>query len=175
MKREVAVKKIFKLLVLSLMLMQPAKGQVDFPVSSSFSYLKGSSAAGLSTDWMKAGFDDSSWNQGPAPIRYGDGTGGTLLDDMQNSYSVVYMRNTFTASGIDLLGDLQLLVEYDDGFVVWINGSRVFSVNAPSVLSHDGLASDLHESGSVESFELDPDSLYPPGRREHPGHSGLQL
>ncbi|TFH27474.1 MAG: T9SS type A sorting domain-containing protein [Bacteroidia bacterium] len=158
MKREVTVKKIFKLLVLSLMLMQPAKGQVDFPVSSAFSYLKGSSAAGLSADWMKAGFDDSSWNRGQAPIRYGDGTGGTLLEDMQNNYTGVYMRSTFAASSIDLLDDLEILADYDDGFVVWINGSRVLSVNAPSVLSHDGLASDLHESGVAESFELDPDT-----------------
>lgn len=157
MKREVVVKKFLIFFVLSILPLQFIKGQVDFPMGSSFSYLKGSAAVGLSSDWMKAGFDDSSWSQGPAPCRYGDGTGGTLLDDMQNNYTVLYMRTTFAATGIDLLDDLLLLADYDDGFVVWINGSRVLSINAPYVLSHDEVASDLHESGAVENFELDPD------------------
>jgi len=158
MKHKVAVKKLFFLLVLSLILKQSAIGQITFPLNSSFRYLKGSEAALLSSSWMNEDFDDSSWSEDSAPFRYGDGMGGTLLADMQNSYTVVYMRSTFTATGIDLLDDIQLSANYDDGFVVWINGSRVLSVNAPTVLSYDGLASDLHESGSLEGFKLDPDS-----------------
>jgi len=157
MKRKVAVKNIFILLVLSLLLKQSAIGQVVFSLNSSFQYLKGSEAASLSSSWMSRDFDDSSWSPDAAPFWYGDGMGGTLLADMQNSYTVVYMRSTFTATGIDLLDDIQLFANYDDGFVMWINGYRVLSVNAPSVLSHDGLATDLHESGSLESFEIDPD------------------
>lgn len=153
-----AVKKVCFLLVFALLLKTSVTGQVSFPLNSSFRYLKGSEAASLSSAWMNTDFDDSSWSQAQAPLRYGDGIGGTLLTDMQNSYSVVYMRSTFTATGIEFLDDIQVYANYDDGFVVWINGSRVLTINAPSVLSHDGLASDLHESGSLEGFKLDQDA-----------------
>jgi len=138
--------------------MQPVDAQVDFPMYSSFTYLKGADAGSLNSQWYSAAFDDSQWDQGQAPFWYGDGTGGTMLGDMQNSYTTLYLRSTFTASGVDQLDKLQLMCNYDDGFVVWINGSRVLSVNAPQVLSHDATASDLHESGLSESFELDPDA-----------------
>ncbi len=150
--------KLLIALILSLFCMMQAMGQVDFPLQSSFSYLKGADAASLASDWMTEGFDDSQWNQAPAPFRYGDGSGGTLLGDMQNAYSTVYLRTIFTASGINQLEDLQMMSDYDDGFMVWINGSIVLSVNAPSMPSYDALASDLHESGSLEGFELDPEN-----------------
>ena len=47
------------------------EGQVSYPLNSSFRYLKGSEAASLGSQWMDAGFDDSSWSTGSAPFRYG--------------------------------------------------------------------------------------------------------
>ena len=35
-------------------------------------------AAALGNNWMSENFDDSEWNQGIAPFRYGDGDGGTV-------------------------------------------------------------------------------------------------
>ncbi|MCK4746745.1 MAG: CotH kinase family protein, partial [Bacteroidales bacterium] len=130
-------------------------GQIDFPAGSNFRFLKGNDAAGLSSQWMNAGFDDSGWNVGNAPIRYGDGTGGTVLDDMQNNYSVVYMRTSFTAHKVDSLESISLMIDYDDGYVIWINGTRVYSQYAPAILSYDGFATDLHESGVIESIVLE--------------------
>jgi hypothetical protein len=136
-----------------------AYGQVDFPFGSSFRYLKGKDAIDLDANWMTPGFNDSTWSVGNAPLRYGDGTGGTLLDDMQYNYSVVYMRSTFQATHVDSLAELQISADYDDGFVLWINGQRVVNKNAPPVLSHDAFSSDLRESGLVEKFFLDPDQV----------------
>lgn len=138
---------------------QVVYGQADFTFGSSFRYLKGKDALNLDPAWMNPGFDDSTWEEGNAPFRYGDGTGGTLLEDMQYTYSVVYMRSSFMAAHVDSLKDFQCFVDYDDGFVVWINGKRVLSKNAPSQLSHDGFSSDLHESGVEELFMLDPNDL----------------
>jgi hypothetical protein len=146
------VKSTIIILLLSLLQLQLVKAQIDFPKGSSFRYLKGTEAAAIPGDWMNQGFDDSSWSVGSAPFWYGDGTGGTLLDDMQNNYSVLYMRSTFSALNADSLEDILLLADYDDGFVIWINGQRVFSRFAPAVLSHDAFASELHESGVFENY-----------------------
>ena len=104
-------------------------------------------------------YDDSQWSTGIAPFRYGDAEGGTLLSDMQNTYSVVYMRATFTASNIEHLDQLVLTVDYDDGFVIWINGQRILSQNAPLTLGHDVFALDMHESGLPENFDMDPGNV----------------
>ncbi|MDX2430167.1 MAG: chitobiase/beta-hexosaminidase C-terminal domain-containing protein, partial [Bacteroides sp.] len=130
--------------------------QVDFPAGSSFRYLKGSDASTLDAAWMDPDFDDSMWRTGSAPFRYGDGTGGTLLSDMQNNYSVLYLRTAFFATSVELLDQVLLTLDYDDGFVVWINGQIVMSQNAPLNPSHDDFATDMHESGIPEEFKLDP-------------------
>jgi hypothetical protein len=136
-----------------------AGGQVHLPAGSTFRYLKGINAASLDAGWMNPGFNDSQWSSGSAPFRYGDGTGGTLLSDMQNTYSVVYLRTTFTATNIELLDQLHLTVDYDDGFVVWINGQKILSQNAPLILSPDAFALDFHESGVPEDFYFEPGSI----------------
>jgi len=133
-----------------------AYGQIDFPVGSEFRYLKGKDAAGLAAGWMNSSFDVSGWGLGNAPIRYGDGTGGTVLGDMQNDYSVVYLRTTFSAFNVDSIEPITMEIDYDDGFVIWINGKRVLSKNAPAILSHNGFATENHESGTFELFELNP-------------------
>lgn len=152
-------KSLFLPLFLSLLQLQVVTGQIHYPEGSTFHYLKGEDAASLPGEWMNQEFDHSSWSEGSAPFWYGDGAGGTLLDDMQNNYSVLYLRSSFSALHADSMGTLLLQANFDDGFVVWINGYRVLSRYAPAVLSHEALATELHESGAFESFELDPEDV----------------
>ena len=133
--------------------------QVSFPVNSTFSYLKGSEAATLPSDWFLPEYDDSSWDTGTAPFWYGDGQNGTLLSDMQGSYSCFYLRGEFTAQNIDNIYTLSVSVNFDDGFVLWINGQEVLRSNAPESLSNDALAPANHESGSLQGFTLDTDDF----------------
>lgn len=130
-------------------------GQIDFSTGSSYKYLKGSSAATLPGDWMTPAYNDSGWTQGNAPFRYGDGSGGTDLGDMINSYSTLYLRSSFDAFSTDRIKTIRFRVNYDDGFVVWVNGTRVMSRNAPATLSHTALAPANHESGTFELYSLD--------------------
>ena len=153
------IARISMLFILCLLQLHSLVGQVDFPTGSSFRYLKGSDAGSLVSDWMNQDFDDSSWSQGDAPFWYGDGSGGTNLEDMQNNYSVLYLRSVFTVTKADSLMDLLIFCDYDDGFVVWINGQRVFSRFAPDVLSDQALASGLHESGQLENYAMDTEGL----------------
>ena len=76
-------------------------------------------------DWIEPDFDDSGWLTGPAGFGYGDGDDATLLSDMQNSYVTVFIRKVFDIENIDDLALLQIGVQYDDGFVAYLNGVEV--------------------------------------------------
>ncbi len=132
-----------------------AAAQIQFNLNSTYRYLKGSAAGSLPADWMTSTFDDSGWSTGKAPFHYGDGTGGTLVSDMPNTYSTLYLRTTFNAFSVDRIKKLIFSVNYDDGFVLWINGVMVLSQNAPAPLSSTSLATTAYESGSVVTFEVD--------------------
>ena len=133
--------------------------QVDFSYHSPYAFLKGKDAASLGAAWMNEGFDDSAWPVSNAPFRYGDGTSGTELDDMQNNYSTLYLRTTFLCENRDLIDELNLLVDYDDGFVVWFNGTEVLRRNAPSNLLYNAFAPANHESGTGELFTIESGSF----------------
>jgi hypothetical protein len=145
---------IFALLFL-IVIVNNVNSQVQFPFNSVFKYLKGSDAASLPGDWYFPDYDDSAWAEGDAPFRYGDGSGGTVLSDMQNNYSTVYLRSTFEVSNISNIKDISLIINWDDGFVIWINGEEALRQNAPSVLTYDAFAIQLHESGTPLYFTLD--------------------
>ena len=104
--------------------------------------------------WVEFDFNDSEWFKGSAPFRYGDGAGGTVINGMRNTYSTYFLRRHFSVDSVSLVEGLELNVDYDDGFVVWLNGNEVLRVNAPDPLALNGFASQGHESGSFEVFSL---------------------
>jgi len=128
--------------------------QIDFSYQSEYSYLKGRDAVSLSTLWMKPGFDYSGWTKGKAPFRYGDGTAGTELSDMQGNYTSIYLRSTFECSDKDLIKEMTITADYDDGFIIWINGVLALSVNAPSEPGYNSVAPANHESGTGIEYTL---------------------
>ncbi|MCK4750185.1 MAG: CotH kinase family protein, partial [Bacteroidales bacterium] len=78
---------------------------------------------------------------------------------MQGFYSTVFLRSTFSVQKIDSLGTVTLGVNWDDGFILRINGEQVLSQQAPTTVSHDALATSLHESGIPETFFFDVSDL----------------
>jgi hypothetical protein len=152
------------LILSALVLISTTKisAQINFTYQSQYKYLKGSLAAGLSSNWMTSAFNVTSWPSGNAPFRYFDGVGGTELTDMKTpgaEYSTVYLRSTFTATNISSINTITFNVDYDDGFVLWINGTEVTRRNAPHTLAYDTFASGLHESGTGEVISLDRSSV----------------
>ena len=138
-----------------------ASSQLSIPAGTTFKYLKSKDAVGIPYYWIGDTYDDSSWESSPAPFRYGDGTGGTLLSDMQNNYSGIYMRATFDVLNADLIEELNFSVNYDDGFIIYINGYKVLDINAPYSPTPTSFALANHESGIFEAFRtiLDPGIL----------------
>ena len=133
--------------------------QIDFSYQSDYSYLKGKDAASLPGTWINPGFDCNAWQTGKSPFRYGDGAAGTELPDMQNNYTTVFLKSTFECANKDLIKELTLTADFDDGFVIWINGVLALSNNAPSNPSYNSVATANHESGTGNVFIVSASSL----------------
>jgi predicted MPP superfamily phosphohydrolase len=79
-------------------------------------------------DWNDVLYDDSSWSTGNAELGYGDGDEATNI----NSNTLTgYFRQEFNVADPNAFGDLNLDLTYDDGAVVYLNGSEVWRVNMP--------------------------------------------
>ena len=147
------------LLAFALALSPEAAAQIDFTYQSEYSYMKGKDAASLPGTWMNPGFDYSGWTKGKAPFRYGDGTGGTEIADMLNGYTTIYMRSVFTCTEKDQIKEITVTADYDDGFILWINGAVAVRENAPASPSWNGTAPLNHESGTGVTFTISAASL----------------
>lgn len=93
----------------------------------------------LGLDWTLPAFDDSSWNQGPTGFGYDQdsrysafiGNGTDLESSMKGQSSSAYLRIPFSLPQLDYVQGLELLVNYNDAFVAYINGVEVARRNAP--------------------------------------------
>ena len=132
-----------------------------FSRGSKWNYYKGNDhPSGGDLEWTEVEFDDSDWLNGKSPFRYGDGSGGSLLSDMPNQYTTVFFRKFFTVPNPKDISELDLIIDYDDGFIVWINGKEVLNVGGGDDPDYDSLATVGHESGTFETFALqDPSSF----------------
>ncbi|MBI4602951.1 MAG: lamin tail domain-containing protein [Planctomycetes bacterium] len=116
-----------------------------------------SEPSGGTLDWAEPGFDDSSWESGPTGIGYGDGDDATVLADMQGGYTTVYARHAFAVADPAGISALELSMDYDDGFVAFLNGVEVARANAGAAGTYpafDGLATASREAGSVQVFDV---------------------
>jgi hypothetical protein len=111
---------------------------------------------------------DGSWLSGPGGFGYADNTTeralvGTLLSDMNGSYSTVAMRKSFEIPGpIDPTLHLSLTVDFDDGFIAWLDGVYITSVNSPGAPNDPvftATASASHESSRGDA-SASPASTY---------------
>ena len=121
-------------------------------IRDTWRYYKGYStpAAG----WNAVSFDDSSWLQGASGIGFGDSDDATVLSDMQNNYLTVYTRKSFTIDDRSLITGLTLGIDYDDGFVAYLNGEEVARAGMPSGTPTYNTQALGHEAGTSESFSL---------------------
>jgi len=92
---------------------------------------------------------------------------------MQNGYSTLYLRTTFSYEQVLDPRRLKLRIDYDDGFIAYLDGKEFVRVNAPGEPGerspHNSLATASHEasrgpSGNrVETWYFAPDfpALFP--------------
>ncbi|MDR4498998.1 MAG: hypothetical protein MRK02_13930 [Candidatus Scalindua sp.] len=121
-------------------------------LGDSWKFLKGNSDPGV--EWNDVSFDDSGWQKGQTGIGYGSGEYKTKLSDMKDNYLALYARKTFKIDDATALTGMILRMDYDDGFVAYINGKVVARAHMPDgVPDHNTKALD-HGTGLVEIFDL---------------------
>jgi hypothetical protein len=115
-----------------------------------------------STNWLNAAFDDSAWLSGTTGIGYERSTGfepyiGLDVNAaMYNTRATCYIRVPFTLASVPATGQLTLRMKYDDGFVAYLNGTRVAAANAPATLAYNSAATTTHEDNvAVEWADFD--------------------
>jgi len=84
------------------------------------------------TSWASVGFNDAAWLRAPGGFGYGGdclSQRGTTLGDMFGGYLSVYLRHRFRVDNPSQITTLRLTVDFDDGFVAYINGVEVARAN----------------------------------------------
>ncbi len=76
----------------------------------------------IATNWITADYDDSDWDSGTSGIGYGDGDDNTLV--ASNTISV-FMRFRFDLENPENIEKLWFHMDYDDGFVAYLNGVEI--------------------------------------------------
>lgn len=124
-----------------------------FEVGDPWQYFKGTSFPG--SGWNDLAFDTSGWQGGATGIGYGDGDDATELIDMQNAYTTVYLRREFALADASGVTGLRFSVDYDDGFVAFINGAEI---ERRGVAAGQGPATTAvnHEAGQPEILLIQP-------------------
>jgi len=120
-------------------------------------YLAGAGAPSEPAEaWTEVEFDDSAWPVGPAGFGFGDNDDATVLADMQDRYVTLYIRTMFSVSTPVGDGALELEIDYDDGFIAYLNGREVARRNMPEGPATFATTASSHEAGTPETIALGP-------------------
>lgn len=107
-----------------------------------------------SATWNTLGFNDTGWELGDAGFGFGDDDDNTILDDMANNgYFTVYIRHEFSIVSADEFANVHLTIDFDDGFVAYINGEEIARMNVEAT-GHDAPATGSREAGSSIVFSV---------------------
>jgi len=103
--------------------------------------------------WRELSFVDDAWEEGPSGFGYGDNDDATVLGDMQNGYLAVFIRDRFQVADATKVTSLTLTVNYDDGFIAYLNGVEVARANVTTP-GFDTPANIDHEAGAPQDFPI---------------------
>jgi hypothetical protein len=114
------------------------------------------------SQWKEVGFDDSSWEQGPGGIGYGDDDDTTIIDTVAS----LYLRQKFLITDISQIESLLLDIDYDDAFVAYLNGVEIArsvnvteqtpAYNSPLTFHREAL---MYAGGLPERYSIDKSIL----------------
>ncbi|MBI4604233.1 MAG: right-handed parallel beta-helix repeat-containing protein [Planctomycetes bacterium] len=133
-----------------------ASGGVDYVrPGDAWRYRKGTAPPSAPADaWRAIDFDDSGWETGPSGFGYGDGDDATQLDDMQDGYWSVFIRKGIDLPSVPEDRPLELVIDYDDGFVAYLNGAEVARRSMPAGAVDYQTPATSHEAGTPATIVL---------------------
>ncbi|MDC3255373.1 lamin tail domain-containing protein [bacterium] len=129
--------------------------------------------SGTTLGWTTLSFDEGGWKTSNGPLGYDAGDdyvlGKNLLSEMRMVTASLYMRQTFQFETSDdhETSDVVLTVDYDDGFIAYLNGTEIVRRNLgtkgkfqPYTATAEGEHSASMDAGgnrpaSIEVFALD--------------------
>jgi hypothetical protein len=154
-----------------LLIFASGKNRTNLPLSfqtiitrgTEWKYLIPSSDIG--SLWKNIVFDASGWSSGFSGFGYGDNDDATVL----NNIASVFIRKEFIITNLQDIEELVLSIDYDDGFVAYINGHEIARRNlgtAGSVVSYNQFTGSsareatMYQGGSPENILItDPGSI----------------
>jgi hypothetical protein len=84
----------------------------------------------LNANWTHLDFDDTNWDNGISGFGYADNDDATIIP---NGTSSIYIRKNFDLNNVEDIISLILDIDYDDGFVAYINGIEIARANINGV------------------------------------------
>jgi hypothetical protein len=109
-------------------------------------------------NWNTVGFNDASWNSGKGGFGYGDGDDSTVVS---NGTISVFIRKNFTVVDKTKLKAAILSMDYDDGFVAYLNGVEIARSNNVSgtpdfnITANNDHEADMYNGGNPTNFTID--------------------
>lgn len=114
--------------------------------------------------WTGVAFDDSGVYEFEGPTGFGyenSGNPNPDYDDYFNSEIPVgttslYVRVPFDLSSLEGISSLTLRMQYDDGFVAYLNGVQIASANVPESVAWNSTATTFHDDfNAIQFLEFD--------------------
>lgn len=122
---------------------------------TSWRYAAGSSS--IDTNWRNQSFNQNLWSSGNGGIGFGDGDDNTTIAVGAS----VMMRKTFNIPDTSQILKAVLMMDYDDGFIAYLNGVEIARANITTAGARplwNDLANSSHEALIYRG--LQPDSFY---------------
>ena len=158
------------LLLMTIMISMPADSQnIDHWEmlvlnTDTWQYSLGNNS--IPSNWNDLSFEAESWQQGPGGFGYGDGDDNTIIN---NSISV-YIRREFNITDLNNIADLLFHIDYDDGYVAYLNGVEIARANIGSgptppywTTATDFREAEMYQGGLPETVEIQNLSLLQEG------------
>ena len=122
----------------------------------------------ISSSWYRdLSFNDSSWILGTNGVGYERSNGydpyiNIDVDDEMSGRTSCYIRLKFNLNQADIekWNFMILQMRYDDGFVAYLNGTRIAAAQAPGNLTWNSSATQTHDDGSATIFQKFDTSNY---------------
>lgn len=145
----------------------PATAQIDhwetvINASNTWKYFPG--VAEPPATWRQLGFADGGWASGPGGVGFSDGDDGTVISTVNS----VYLRKTFTVVDTSQIYMALLHIDYDDGFIAFINDVEIARNNLGGVTGDHPLYSDfgivtheaeMYSGGAADNYYIDKATL----------------
>ena len=117
--------------------------------------------ATTSTSWNQPSFDASTWQTNMGGFGFGDNDDGTVIP---NGSVSVYMRKSFNITDINALTKIIFHMDYDDGFIAYLNGfeiarNNIGIIGQPAAFNLFASASheaQLYQNGLPDEFIFNP-------------------